>query len=83
MLQTPGRYAGAHRKDGQACGRAVNNEEEPEELINSLHNDVFPHLARNKRLITPMRLIQQQCPRWEALSPALHGTAMLGLEDKF
>ena len=42
---------------------AVDDEEEPEELIAALHYDMLPHAEVDERLTAPMRLVQQQIRR--------------------
>ena len=49
-----------YRKGRQADGGAVEDEEEPEELVEALAQDVLPHLAADQLLVTAMRLFQQQ-----------------------
>ncbi len=49
-----------HLEGGQVNGGAVEDEEEPEELVEALGQDVLPHLGADQLLVAPVRLLQQQ-----------------------
>ena len=52
--------AGTHIEGWQRLRRAVEDEEEPEELVEALGEDVLPHLAADQLLVAAVRLLQQQ-----------------------
>jgi len=52
--------ARAHREGWQLRRGAVDDEEEPEQLVAALHDDVLPHAPADERLGAPVRPLQQQ-----------------------
>lgn len=49
-----------YREGRQRLGRAIEDEEEPEELVEALGEDVLPHLTADQLLVAAVRLLKQQ-----------------------